>query len=100
MIIISIVFFVSFQFQNSLYTVNYLKNSSWLDAEHHCANGGSHLWSINSFDEWYNVYQSVQHTSMFEEADTSTNLIMISTLLFIGLTKNHLVENNIVIIND
>ena len=84
---------MSFQFQNSFYTVNYLNYSSWLDAEHYCANYGSHLWSINSFDEWYNVYQSVQHTSMFEETGASgTNLIMISTLLFIGLTKNYLVE--------
>ena len=83
---------MSFQFQNSLYTVNYLEDSNWFDAEKYCANAGSHLWSINSFDEWYNVYQSVQHTSMFEGAGTSnTNLIMISTILFIGLTKNHLV---------
>ena len=73
--------------------MNYLESSSWLDAEHYCVSGGSHLWSINSFDEWYNVYQSVQHTTMYEEADASaTNLIMISTLLFIGLTKDHLVE--------
>ena len=73
--------------------MNYLKKSNWLDAENYCAIGGGHLWSINSFDEWYNVYQSVQHTSMFGESSASTTkLIMISTLLFIGLTKDHLVE--------
>ena len=84
---------MTFQLQNSIYTVNYLTNASWSDAEHYCAKRGSHLWSINSFDEWYNVYQSVQQSSLFEElTDSTTNLIMISTLVFIGLTQNNLVE--------
>ena len=84
---------MSFQFQNSFYTVNYLTNASWSDAEQFCASSGSHLWSINSFDEWHNVYQSVQQSSLFEESkDTTTNLIMISTLLFIGLTRNNVVQ--------
>ena len=81
--------FSNFQFQNSLYTVVYLGSSSWLHAEQYCANDGRHLWSINSFDEWYNVYQSVQHATMF---DKSGGFIMISTILFIGLTKDHLVK--------
>ena len=73
--------------------VNYLNKASWLDAEHYCTTRGSHLWSINSFDEWYNIFQAVQHTSMFEiEKSSTTNFIMVSTLLFIGLTQNNFVS--------
>ena len=73
--------------------MNYLENASWLDAEYLCNDRDGHLWSLNSFDEWWNVFQSVQHSSMNEEAETYfTNLIMISTLLFIGLTRNELVR--------
>ena len=77
----------------------YLESSSWLDAEKYCANDGSHLWGINSFDEWYNVYQSVQHAKMFEKSgDYNSNFIMVSTILFIGLTKDYLVKQ-IVLLN-
>ena len=84
---------MTFKFQNSLYTVSYLNYASWSDAEQDCDKKRSHLWSINSFDEWYDVYQAVQQSSMIvDEKDSSTNLIMISTLLFIGLTQNNLVK--------
>ena len=33
-----------------------LYNRSWLDAQRICDEKGSHLWTINSHEEWHNVY--------------------------------------------
>ena len=40
----------------SCYASGYLRNGSWLDAQRICDNKGSHLWTINSHEEWYDVY--------------------------------------------
>ena len=29
---------------------------SWTDAQNECEKNGTHLWTINSHEEWYNVY--------------------------------------------
>ena len=66
-----------------------LEEGSWNDAEDDCRKGSSHLWSINSYDEWWNVYNSLgtlaagkhQHDvihSTFQEIPSTI-------LLFIGL---------------
>ena len=67
---------------------------SWLDAEATCEAEGGHLWSINSYDEWWNIYQTTTTASMYESGlhQNTTYLLIVSALLFIGLRKDNLVR--------
>ena len=66
-----------------------MSNGSWLDADATCQDQGGHLWSINSYDEWWNVYQATTTASIYDHDgyQDTTYLLMVSALLFIGLRK-------------
>ena len=40
----------------SCYDPAHLSLGSWMDAQNACQMKGAHLWTINSHEEWYNVY--------------------------------------------
>ena len=40
----------------SCYSPAHLLSGSWIDAQSACEKNGTHLWTINSHEEWYNVY--------------------------------------------
>ena len=44
------------QFGMSCYASGYMPRGSWTDAQKICEKKGSHLWTINSHEEWYNMY--------------------------------------------
>ena len=64
-----------------------LITASWIDAERVCVDQGSHLWAINSFDEWWNVFQLIGYHKLEEDGSvkvTGTKFISSSTLTYIG----------------
>ena len=61
------------------------EESSWNEATAVCEMNGGHLWTIGSFAEWWNVYQSIAVATLFKEIQTSNTLT--TALLFIGLRK-------------
>ena len=66
-----------------------MDKGSWSDAEQHCNYINGHLWSINSFFEWWNLYNSFSIIAVTEghEKDINVNFHYIpsTVLLFIGL---------------
>ena len=93
---VCIIFFVNitictytFQYSDSVYVMDYLTNGTWSDAEKKCIDLGMHLWSINSYSEWWNVYNSlaIGAVDVTTHRDVNVGLIKItsSVLLFIGL---------------
>ena len=62
---------------------------SWSDAEDMCKQGQGHLWSINSHDEWWDVYHSLATSIINPETQQDLNIQLINTaftaILFIGL---------------
>ena len=44
------------QYGMSCFSPAHLPFGSWSDAQKECDKNGSHLWTINSHEEWYNVY--------------------------------------------
>ena len=59
------------------------EESSWNEATAVCEGNGQYLWTIGSFDAWWNVYQSIAVATLFKELQTSNTLT--TALLFIGL---------------
>ena len=71
----------------SCYASGYMSNGSWADAQRICDKKGSHLWTINSHEEWYNVYTKQWETmSNSIEGQSSTPFgAMLHSHFFIGL---------------
>ena len=64
---------------------------SWSDAEDMCQLSQGHLWSINSHDEWWDVYHSLSTSIINPETQQDMNIQLINTaftvILFIGLQR-------------
>ena len=76
------------------YYQQYLTRGSWLDAERKCNSMDipkSHVWSINSYSEWWNVFHRMgiefydprRTNKIFKLQDE----VLLSTLSFIGLQR-------------
>ena len=72
--------------------MRYIGNGSWDDAEAECTKWKSHLWSINSYDEWWNIYNSFGTTASYvDSADAIHNdyvHVYTTVILYIGLRLN------------
>ena len=71
--------------------MRYLRNGSWHDAERDCRQRNSHLWSINTHEEWWNVYLSLGmpfYGMKSKALNVNTTEILLSTLFFIGGITN------------
>ena len=71
-----------------------MSNASWDDAEAYCNYIGGHLWGINSFYEWWNLYISFSVgvvSSQEHRPDININFRYLAStvLLFIGLQKQN-----------
>ena len=84
--------YIYLQFGLSCYSSRYLEVGSWSDAEHECNDSGSHLWSINSHEEFYHILRktlkSVKSLLLWNEfIDISGNKFdpRLSPHFFIGL---------------
>ena len=82
-----------FQFEQSVYFVQHLTNSTWNTANDLCKSNKATLWNINSYDEWFNVYKlfgvsliNMEANSEFSN-DQSIN-ILLTVLSYIGLRFN------------
>ena len=79
-----------FQYTNSIYFMIYKDSCSWSEAEYMCSTQGTgHLWSINSHDEWWDVYHSLASSIINPETQQDLNIDLMNTaftvILFIGL---------------
>ena len=76
-----------FQFHRSYYFWRALRQGSWYDAEKGCNKYNAHLWSINSYEEWWNVYLSLG-MAQHQPGKISTNVdsinVMLSIVSYIG----------------
>ena len=67
-----------------------LEDGSWEDAENKCQSNwrGSHLWSINSYSEWWHIVQTLG-MGVTQSTHATINLetvhVMTSVITFIGL---------------
>ena len=66
-------------------------DASWSDAEDMCKQSQGHLWSINSHDEWWDVYHSLATSVVNPETQQDMNIQLINTaftvILFFGLQR-------------
>ena len=64
----------------------YITKGTWEDAEQVCVDNGGHLWSVNSYSEWWNVMHIIgkNEAGVFSVQGMA---MMGTTLLFIGLKK-------------
>ena len=67
------------------------RNVSWYGAEMRCRENGGHLWSVNSHEEWINIYESINLVGGFL-TDTTSNTeisagmgILLTDLLVVGM---------------
>ena len=60
--------------------------SSWKDAEQVCVHNNGHLWSVNSYSEWWNIMHSIGQ-SEGNAFHTQGMSLLGTNLLFIGLEK-------------
>ena len=69
--------------------MGHLSQGTWMDAEKECIDMGMHLWSINSYSEWWNVYNSLATGAVDVATHQNVNIDLIkitsTVLLFIGL---------------
>ena len=65
---------------------------TWITAEYECAKHGSHLWSINSYSEWWNILQTVG-TVNGKTYETQRMGLLTTSLIFIGLSNNQQVSD-------
>ena len=77
------------QFSDSYYMALYMAEGSWDDAEQQCTAHDMHLWSINSYTEWWNLYPSFSFTfittTFQKDFDSISHKLQSTVLLFIGL---------------
>ena len=59
-----------FQFKDSIYEVYREFKMSWNDAEDVCISNGGHLWSINSHEEWFQIFEKKIPIPTQEKKDT------------------------------
>ena len=81
-----------FQFGLSCYARRYLINGSWNNAQAVCESIGSHLWTINSHEEWNGIFvKTAKNLRLFFSFDESEFQgffdPLISTHFFIGLIR-------------
>ena len=70
-----------------------MDSGSWSDAEDYCNIGKGHLWSINSYFEWWTLYNSFEikaftKTQHGRGLNTDFHYLLSTVLLFIGLQAN------------
>ena len=60
---------------------------SWTSAEQSCVQLGGHLWSINSYSEWWKIINILEAQYYYEGKVIYSDLLRVftTTLLFIGL---------------
>ena len=71
-----------------------MEKGTWEDAENKCRSNwrGSHLWSINSYSEWWHIVQTLGMGVSHQEHDAinlETMHVMTSVITFIGLKTTH-----------
>ena len=72
-------------------------NGSWNDAEHLCRQEGGHLWSINSYGEWWHIYNMLFLPALLKEwrfVFIQARKLQQSILFFIGI---QFVSNQVII---
>ena len=76
-----------------MYTAHYISTGSWNDAEAYCKTIGSHLWSINSYFEWWNLHTSFSAGVLIQGQGRDMNInfhyLASTVLLFIGLHQQN-----------
>ena len=65
---------------------------TWISAEYECAKHGSHLWSINSHSEWWNILHTVG-TVNGKIYKTQLMGLLTTSLIFIGLSNHQQVSD-------
>ena len=86
--------FYFWQFGMSCYSPAYLLSGSWADAQSACEENDAHLWTINSHEEWTNVYTKQWANVPNSLTGRSRTLIgaifdpLVARHFFIGLIKS------------
>ena len=73
----------------------YLPNGTWQDAEDKCNRVKGHLWSINSYTEWWNVVQILGMGYSFKKGravNIETFQVITSVVSFVGLKTTNQVR--------
>ena len=87
-----------FQFKGSTYLITRMANYSWTDAELFCSNIGGHLWSINSHEEWEQLYDH-RATTIYDDYRSDLNHERFDPMYyeqsFIGLIRDKNVSMSI-----
>ena len=78
----------------SCYVPAYLPNGSWSDAQAACEERNSHLWTINSHEEWDNVFTKKWNNVPDDLVRPSRTIVgaifdpLLAPHFFIGLTNS------------
>ena len=66
-----------------------MDSCSWSDAEEYCKIDNGHLWSINSYFEWWHLYNAFNRQALTKTHGEDLNLefpyLLSTVLIFIGL---------------